>query len=115
MDSTKLIEVVQTHLDNLLSAPVKVSGDENRPVPAVFIEDWSISHLDSSMTRYLTSTYDDFGNETARIYRIPYDCNVSFVVRDGGELSASQLHEDLRRELFKLEARPSKLDGGISK
>jgi len=116
MEPTELINVLQSHLDTEVSAPVLVSGSDKRPTPSVYIEDWTVDHLTSSasMNRYLTSLYDDQGNETARVFRIPYECRVSLMVRDVGTVSASTLNDKVHKELFKLESRPSKLDSRVS-
>lgn len=115
MEVTELISTVQSHLDSAISAPVLVSGSEQRPVPAVLIEDWTVQQLEASMTRYETSLYDDQGNEEARVYKVPYDCRVSFMVRDVGEVGASELHDRLRKELFKAASRPHRLSSRISR
>jgi len=114
MEPTDLIDDLQSHLDSRMQPEVIVPGSEQRPVPGVIIEDWSVTHLDGSMTRYLTSLYDDQGNETARVYRIPYDCRVSIMVRDVGEIGASRLNDSLGKELMRLEARPQRLNDSVS-
>jgi len=115
MEVTELISEIQSHLDNNLDPPVLVSGSDQRPVPGVIIEDWNVDHVDRSMNRYLTSRYDDSGNETARVYRIPYECRVSFMIRDNDEVSSSRLFDALRRELLKLESHPQRLSDSISR
>lgn len=114
METTDLIDVLQTHLDQTLNATVLVAGSNDRPTPSAVIEDWSIEQISESMSKYLTSTYDSQGNETARIYRIPYNCRVSIMLRDDGEVKASRLHDSLRKELLKLEAHPRRLNNSVS-
>lgn len=115
MDVTELISTVQSHLDDNLDPPVLVAGSDQRPVPGVIIEDWNVEHVDRSMNRYLTSKYDDNGDETARVYRVPYECRVSFMVRDNGEVASSRRFDALRRELLKLESDPQRLSDSISR
>jgi len=114
MEVTELISALQSHLDTQLSTEVLVSGSDQRPVPGVIIEDWNATHMDGSLNNYLTSVYDDQGDEAARIYRIPYECRVSFMVRGSGELEGSQLHDKLKKELMRLSTRPSMLSNSIS-
>lgn len=114
MEITELISTLQSHLDSKLSAPVLVTGSEERPIPAVIIEDWTAQHHSASMTRYLESLYDDQGNETARVYRIPYDLRVSMMVRGVGSVEGSELFDKLRKELFKIESTPHLLSNDIS-
>lgn len=114
MEVTELISTIQTHLDNSMTPEVLVSGSDERPIPGVLIEDWSVNQLEASTTRFITSLYDDQGNETARVYRVPYECRVSFMVREEGEVAGSELHDKLRKELFKLESRPFQLSNVVS-
>jgi hypothetical protein len=115
MELTELISTVQSHLDDNLDPPVLVAGSDQRPVPGIIIEDWNVEQVDRSMNRYLTSKYDDNGNETARVYRVPYECRVSFMIRDNDEVSSSRLFDALRRELLKIESNPQRLSDSISR
>lgn len=114
MEVTELIKAFQSHLSDELEPQVLVAGSGERPVPSIHIEDWAIEQMDASMNRYLTSTYDDRGFEQARVYRLPYSCRVSMVVRGRGDLEGSKQHDALRKELLKLEAHPDTVADEVS-
>jgi hypothetical protein len=115
MEVTELINVFQTHLDQALDVPVLVSGTDSRPVPSVILEDWNMSHMNRSMNGYIGSEYDELGDETARVFRIPYSCRVSLMIREHGEVASSRLFDAVRAELISLEARPQRLSDRISR
>lgn len=115
MQVSELIAQLQSHLDQRLAdVPVLVAGSESRPVPAVLIENWNATPLEGSVNDYLTSLYDESGDETARVYRLPYRLRVSFLVRENDTADASRLHDSLAHELFRIETRPERLDDKIS-
>ena len=114
MESTEIINIFQSHLNENLAAPVMVSGSDERPVPGVVIEDWNVTKMTGSMNDYIGSKYDGVGTETARVFRIPYECRISMMVRDHGEVASSRLFDAVREELMKLETRPSRLSDRLS-
>jgi acetylornithine deacetylase/succinyl-diaminopimelate desuccinylase-like protein len=112
MQSTELISTLQSHLNQNIAAPVHVGGTDERKVPVVLIEDWSITQVDIANTNYVDTEYNDTtGFATAEVYRIPYDCRVSFKIRHDDSVEASQLRDSLRLEIGKLEDRPSTIEG----
>jgi hypothetical protein len=115
MDVTELVAAVQSYLDNQLVAPVKVASGDDRPSPAVEIEGWDVSHINQANTNYITSQYDENGVEIARVYRVPYDVRLSFMVRENDPVSGSRLQDNLKQELYVLEDRPHNVDDRLSR
>jgi hypothetical protein len=113
MNVTEVLTTLQTYLNNKFAVPVKVSGGNERPVPAILLETWDVSNIRPQ--EYVDSETNDFGSETARIYHTPYDLDVDFLIRESGALAASQLRSGLRRELDELEADPEKLSPHIAR
>lgn len=114
METTELISTLQTYLNERITAPVQVTGTDERPVPVVLINSWSTTQSTQHNTNYIHSEYDEYGIESARVYRVPYDCRVSFEIRHDDTVEASRLHDSLRFELSKLESNPSQLSGSVS-
>lgn len=115
MKTTEVISAVQNLLDiRLDDAQVLVAGAESRPVPSVVIEDWDVSHIQQSMTNYLSSLYDEQGKETARVYRIPYKLRVDFMAKHKNTVEGSRLYDDLKHELFRMASTPRILPSGVS-
>lgn len=106
MEPTDVIKTVQSHLDSVLSPPVQVNADNERPVPSVLMDGWDVQDIKQHNTRYLYSEYNGSGTETARIYHVPYDLRVSFLVRHDSAFETSKLFDSLRDELLKLEVDP---------
>ena len=114
MEVTELVNLFQSHLNQAIDPPVLVAGTDSRPVPAVIIEDWSVEQINRSMNGYIGSVYDNNGNEEARFNRIPYECRLSLIIREHGEVASSRLFDAVRRELSKLEMSPARLSDSVS-
>jgi hypothetical protein len=113
MDSTELVAAVQSYLNTQIAAPVQVTGSDERSVPSILIEGWSVSNLGS--LRYVKSEYDSNDYEQARIYHIPYDCELNFLIRGEEAFGASQLRSQLRNELMELERHPKRVSDHIGR
>lgn len=99
MDVTEAIQTLQSHLDLKLDYPVKTSGmQDERPVPLVLIEDWSITDHTHHNTAFAGQVTDDDGTE--RLYfRFYYTLRVDLLVRHSDEVQAHHLLDDLRGAL----------------
>lgn len=113
MNVTEVLTTLQTYLNQKLVPPVKVSGGNERPVPAVLLENWDVSNI--RRQEFVDSETDSNGYETARIYHTPYDLDVDFLIREADVLSASQLRSGLRSELDELEQNPKKLSDHVAR
>ena len=115
MHNTELISTLQTYLNTNIAAPVHVGGTNERPVPAITLENWSVTQIDLANSNYIgTDTDDVTGFDEAKVYRIPYDCRVSFKIRHDDTVEASKLRDQLRLELGRLEDRPSLMGDSLS-
>lgn len=113
MRSTELIDAVQSYMDGEMSVPVQVSGGNDRPVPAVLIEDWGVSDL--GRLQYVRSQRNEQGHEQARIYHVPYDADLDFLIRGEDAVGASELRSDLKHELTILERYPKRLSDHVAR
>jgi hypothetical protein len=113
MNVTEVLTTLQTYLNQEFAVPVKVSGGNERPVPAILLENWDVSNIREQ--EYVDSKFDDNGYESARIYHTPYDLNVDFLLRAPDALEASQLGSGLRDVLDELENDPTKLSDHIAR
>lgn len=109
MRPTDLVASLQSHLNSALPPPVKVDGSDNRPVPSILFRNWDMENIQKHNTRYVHSTFNDDGSEATRIYQIPYNLRVSFLARHEKAVDVSQLQDQLREELLKLENNPTKI------
>lgn len=115
MKVTDIIDAAQTYLNaELPDTTVLVSGSESRPLPAVLIEDWSVDVMDGSMNDLIGTKYDSSGNQTAEVYRIPYEARISLLIRAEGSVAGSRLHDAVRRALLKASARSELVSERIS-
>jgi len=112
MEPTDVLKTVQSHLNSVLSVPVQVNAENNRPVPAVLIENWDIDDVQLHNTRYLYSEYSG-GEEVARIHHVPFELRISFLLRHDSAFESSSLHDDLRDELLRLETDPTRLSDEV--
>jgi hypothetical protein len=113
MNVTEVLTTLQTYLNEKFLEPVKVSGGNERPVPAILLENWDVS--DIRRQEFVDERHDNNGNVSARIYHTPYDLDVDFLVRESDALSASQLRSGLRSELDELEENPKKLSSHVAR
>jgi hypothetical protein len=105
---SNLLAALQSELDASIAAPVLVAGSSERPMPAVFIEDWDVDDLTVHNSKYVGSEFDDItGYEIARYYHLYYTARIEFLIRDDDGVSAHELHDTLKQELLRLSTDPT--------
>ena len=87
--------------------PVHTAGIENeRPVPAVILENVSIDEKNYHNSHYAGSEYDSNGNVTKEIHRHYYDLQLEFIVRDDDEVQAYDYLGQFKRALAEIGREP---------
>lgn len=100
MDQKDAITALVSHLQADLAVPIKVSGmDDERPVPAVVIEDWSKADVTHHNTALAGQVTDPADNTEYLWYRFYWTMRVELVVRHADEVAAHGLLGDLQRSL----------------
>lgn len=114
MKLSDLISTTQTHLDDALSVPVVAAPEQSGSTPSVEIEDWDTTPLDGTASNYAGTLRDEGGNAKAKVRRLPYDARLSLSIRGSDALDATQIHDELRREIVLLESDPNRLSSSIT-
>lgn len=111
MDETELISSIQTHLDTVLSVPVRAAGmEDERPVPVVIIDDWDTrdeNFHNSAKAGEATGDFDGDGNLEHEWYlNFDFVTRVEFLVRHFDEVEANRLKDTLKLQLRLIRENP---------
>lgn len=102
-------EAVSTLIDELNSRippPVHTSGiEESRPVPAVLIDNISLTNKNHHNSNYAGSEYTN-GEETAQLFRHYYSLRVELKIRADDEIEAYEHLGSLQSALSHIERDP---------
>lgn len=108
MDGTTLKENITGYLadHSAITAPVRTSGMKNdRPVPGIILDDWSMEDLLYHNTQEAQHRYKDLDGdgepEVEKVYRFHYEARLEFVVRADDEVEASQLADALKEQALR--------------
>lgn len=92
-----LVAVLNTRVS---SAPVFTAGRTNsRPVPAVIVDDWSITYTNPMNTSKRGAVHDGSGTVTAKVLHLEYTMEVEILVRHDDEVDAHKLLGALTTQL----------------
>lgn len=113
MQPTELIADLNRHLSGHLAAEVRTNAENERPVPLVVLDSMDIEDFVHHNTPldHVVETKKTVSDE--RYYRFYYDLRLDYEVRAGDDVTAHQLHDDLRHELMLLRLDPGSLDGDV--
>lgn len=93
-------------LNGRIPPPVHTQGiDDSRPIPAVLIDDVTLTFENHHNSNYAGSEYVD-GTEDTEIFRHYYTLRIELVVRTDDEVEAYDTLDDLISELSKLSRKP---------
>lgn len=99
MDPNEMLQALTGELAERLTVPVRTSGTtDERPVPSVIVDNYSIKNLNHHNDHYLDSEYDG-KTETDRWFRFHYDARIELVVRHDDDVQAHALLSALQQEL----------------
>lgn len=118
MDETTLIEQMQSHLNTEFDVAVRTSALSNeRPVPAIILDDWTIDPITYHTTPLSQHRYTDIDGdgqkEVERVFRFHYEARLEFVVRHADEVGASQLKTQLTNVFRELKLNPCQLHDDV--
>lgn len=116
MDQTELIDTVQSHLDSKVSVPVRTKGGtgDERPVPAVILEDVDIRDITLHNTHLAGVEEKPPGTSDLRLFHFRYKARLDFAVRHTSDREASLLQDKLRAVFEPLTENPRSLDSDLS-
>ena len=78
-----------SELSGRIPPPVHTAGiEEDRPVPAVIVQNIDIDNKNHHNSNYAGSEYDSQGSETTQYFRHYYSLTLTLVVRDSDEVDA---------------------------
>ena len=105
----KAISTLISELNGRIPPPVHTAGiEEERPVPAVLVENVDIDNHNHHNSNYAGSEYDSAGNEISEIHRYYYGMRIQLVVKDDDEIGAYDILGQLQQALGELSQRPHK-------
>lgn len=118
MDEKQLVSNLQSHISDNLSPPVRTPGfEDERPLPAVIIDDWMITDVKYHNKQKVQESVGDFDadgqDEVKLLYRYHYRAEVDFMIRHENDVSASDLKTALVEQLRKLNINPSLLHDDV--
>lgn len=118
MDETELIETLVSHFDTTLSVEVAAKGlEDDRPVPAAIIDDWSTEDLNLHNSAYAGEARGDFDNdgtdEYERYLNFDWQTRVEFSVVAHDEVESSRLSSTIVSEFRYLSEYPQNLHEDI--
>lgn len=118
MDETELISTLQSHLSTALSTPVRTNAlEDERPLPAIIIEDWDTDELNFHNTAYAGEALGDWDDDGVKEYErylaFDYETRIEFLVRHEDEVEVSRLKENLKHELRLIRERPLQFNDSL--
>lgn len=101
MNPDELLQAMASALATAMTVPVRTSGTtDERPVPAVIVDDYALTNLNHHNDHYVGSEFDaTTGDESVRWYRFHYDARVELVVRHDDDVQAHALLSALQSQL----------------
>lgn len=117
MDQTELINTIQSHLDSKLSVAVRTRNgtEDERPVPAVILEDVDITDIRFHNTHLAQAVENDSaGTADERYFRFHYWARLDYLVRHENDFNASTLRDQVRHTFQPLEENPRSLDNDLN-
>ena len=111
MEETELISTIQSHLATALTVPVRTSGMQNeRPVPAVILDDWTTTDMNFHNSPLSGEAYGDFDGDGSKDYEryltFDYETKVEFQVRHHDEVKVSELKDSLKHVIRMIRSDP---------
>lgn len=96
-------------LNGRIPPPVHTAGiEDERPVPAVLIENVEIESLTYHNSTYAGSEYSAAGDEEAEVHRHYYNLRIQLLVRTADEIQAYDILGQLQQALGDLERSPQR-------
>lgn len=114
MEPTALISTLNDRLATRLGLPVRTNTENERPVPAVILDDMSVTDYTFHNTALAGVKETGAATSDERYFRFYYDVRLDYVVRHHSDPDASLLFDDLREEFMRLRIDPSLLDADIN-
>lgn len=103
-------------LTGRIPPPVHTAGiEEERPVPAVLVENISLDHHTFHNSDYAGSEFDADGNEVEQYFQHNYGLRVELQIRDNDEIGAYEILGQLQKELSNLSRNPGEIHADIRK
>jgi hypothetical protein len=108
MNPKQAVSTLISELNSRIPPPVHTAGiQEQRPIPAVFVEGVRIEPVEHHNSNYAGSEYDSTtGNETSQIFRHYYSIRFDLLIRDDSEIGAYEILTQLQSALSTLSRRP---------
>ena len=112
MEPTELIAALQSRLSARLPAEVRTNPDNERPMPAVILDDTVVTDHTFHNTPLAQHVETNSGSDE-RYFRFYYDLRLDYTVRHTSDPNVSMLFDDLRQEFMALRLNPASLDADI--
>ena len=109
MKVTTAVSNLISHLTADVSAQVQIAGSDGRPVPSVTVQDWTLKDLRGGTDDFRGVEFNDDGQVTAKVYRIPYEMRIELLITHNDSVAAHDLFADVRESLRDLEKEPRSL------
>lgn len=114
MDETDLITSIQSHLESALSEPVKTGAmEDERPVPAIIIDDWDTRDLNLNNSAKAGEAHGDFNGDGTKTHEwylnFSFTTRVELLFRHSDEVDVSRLKESGKQLLRFIREDPQSL------
>ena len=117
MDETGLISSLSSYLSAQLDVPVRTYPiDDERPVPLVMIDDWTIrdiQHHNSPFAGDETVTDKNGDEHHCRYLTFDYRARIEIMVRHTDAVESSKLKSAVKQEFRLIRQRPGRLDESV--
>lgn len=112
MEPTELISLLNERLEGRLGVEVRTNAENERPVPAVILDDMSTEDYEFHNTPLAQVVETNTGSDK-KYYRFYYDVRLDYEVRHNSDPKAVALHDSLRHQFMLLRLNPGSLDGDL--
>lgn len=113
MEEVDLISAIQSHLSSNLNVPILTDAGDDRPVPAVIIDDWNTDNEHFHNSAYSGEQRKTSSQQYIRYLTFDFKTRVEFLIRDNGSVNVTKLKDKLKHQVRLISEYPQEFDTDV--